>query len=350
MERIAFVAMAAITVAISSIIAPARAHAQDAPIHDFWNWPLDAYGRDAIAQDYAEYDACFKSCRHRSHLHHTGFDILAPKGTPVKAVADGFVVNLVLNDTGCKSDCTDHGDGNTLIIQHGRPFSSYQHLKDFRDDDALINQIKDLCAFYDKVDENGVHVAGWECTKTDNVVVKRGDIIGYVGVTGFGRNNRWRPHLYFQSSTFPTLYSYTCYNDISCCPKKNCFEYSGIHPFQAGYIDPVNDIEDTDGDVKVHVQVGPQGEGVTLRIGPDEQYDLQTRWHAADGTFWAIRQGAATLDCDQGWYKVMKVQHFPPPIDKYFDPSDATRLGAGTLPDTWVCIGNGYDQYVIPAK
>ena len=46
----------------------------------------------------------------------------------------------------------------------------------------------------------------------------------------------------------------------------------------------------------------------------------------------------------------MKVKGFPPPIDEYFRPTDAARLGAGSLPDTWVCVGNGSDQYVIRAS
>jgi hypothetical protein len=147
------------------------------------------------------------------------------------------------------------------------------------------------------------------------------------------------------------MYSSDCYTDQACCPDHACFEYVGKHPFQVGYLDPVNDVEHTDGNVKVHVKVGPQGEGIGLHIGPDQQYDLQTRWHAADGEYWAIRSAPdGTKHCDQGWYKVMKVQHFPPPLDQYFDPTDARRSpGPGTLPDTWVCIGNGADQYVVAA-
>jgi len=315
---------------------------------DLWRWPLDDYGRDAIGQDYAEYNACLKNCRHHSHLHHTGIDIPAPKGTPVKAVADGIVANLIPNDTGCASDCTDHGAGNTIILQHGRKYSGYQHMLDFDDGDSLIKKIKQKCAFYDRSDENGVHVSGWECSEANNIAVKQGDVIGYVGGTGAGRKNKVRHQLHFEAATFATLYSYACYVDASCCPKHECFGYVGIHPFEVDYNDPVNDFENSNGQVKVHVKLGPQGEGIGLRIGPTDSYDLQTRWHATDGAYWAIRQAVPTADCDQGWYKLMKVQTFPPPISEYFDPTDATRHGAGTLPDVWVCIGNGSDQYVVP--
>jgi Peptidase family M23 len=316
-----------------------------------WSWPLDDYGRDAIGHDYAEYNACLKTCNHRTHLHDTGIDVPAPEGTPVKAVADGIVVNLVRNDTGCTIDCTDHGDGNTIIVQHGKfRFSEYAHMLNFHDKDPLIAQIKARCAFYDRTDENGVHVSGWECTKADNIAVKQGDVIGQVGGTGSGRNNKYPPALHFEATTYPNLYSYVCYNDSTCCPKQKCFGYSGVHPFQVGYNDPVNLEETTDGKVKVNVQVGPQGEGTGLRLGPDKLYDLQTRWHAVDGSYWAIRSAVPTKNCDQGWYKVIKVKHFPPTIDEYFEPTDARRAGAGTLPDTWVCIGNGGEQYVVPVE
>ena len=349
MKQLFLATLAIVLGALGSTVA-ARVAAADPPGERAgtpWRWPLDDYGRDAIGQDYAEYNACLKSCRHRSGLHHTGIDVVVPKGTPVKAVADGFVVNLVPNDTGCTSDCTDHGDGNTIILQHGQQFSGYQHMLDFKDKDPLIRQIKQRCSFYDRSDENGVHVSGWECTKANNIAVKQGDVIGYVGGTGSGRKNKWRPHLHFEATTFSTLYSYACYIDSGCCPNHECFSYTGTHPFQVGYIDPVNEIESTDGQVKVHVQIGPQGEGIGLQLGPNQLYDLQTRWHAADGAYWAIRQAVGSEGCDQGWYKLMKVKHFPPPKDMYFDPTDAGRFGPGTLPDTWVCVGNGADQYVV---
>jgi hypothetical protein len=341
--------MKALFLAALSILFLASGAAEPARADGEWIWPLDDYGRDAIGHDYAEYNACVKTCKHHTHLHNTGMDVSAPKGTPVKAVADGIVVNLIPNDTGCTSDCTDHGDGNTLIIQHSKTrFSGYAHLLNFSDKDPLIAQIKQRCAFYDRTDENGVHVSGWECTKADNIAVKQGDVIGRVGGTGFGSNKKYPAHLHFEATTYPNLYSYACYNDSVCCPKQKCFGFSGVHPFQVGYNDPVNLEETANGQVKLQVKVGPQGEGIGLRIGPDERYDLQTRWHAADGAYWAIRQADPTTDCDQGWYKLMKVKNFPPPIDEYFDPTDTTRFGAGTLPDTWVCIGNGGEQYVVP--
>jgi len=342
MRNIFFAALSIFALSVSARAA--------APADPEWRWPLDNFGFSAIGHDYAEYNSCLKTCKHHTHLHNTGMDVIAPKGTPVKAVADGIVVNLIPNDVGCNTDCTDHGAGNTIILRNGAEYSNYQHLLPFNDKNPLISQIKSTCTFYDRSDENGVHVSGWECSKTDNIVVKQGDFVGFVGGTGDGRNKKYRPSLHFEATNFATLYSYACYRDSNCCPKQKCFGYSGVHPFQVGFNDPVNLLHVTDGQVKVHVQVGPQGEGIGLHIGPDNQYDLQTRWHASDGTYWAIRSSAPSNDCDQGWYKIMKVKSFPPPIAEYFAPTDATRQGAGTLPDTWVCIGNGSDQYVVQAN
>ena len=346
-----FASLALLLFAINSSVAVQAAEAGtlgEMP-REQWRWPLDDYGRDSIRQDYAEYDACVKNCDHRSGAHRAGIDVNAPKGTPVKVIASGFVVNLVPNDRGCTSDCADHGDGNTIIIQHGdKFFSQYQHLLNFNDNDPLIGQIKQRCAFYDRSDENGVRISGWECTKEDGVDVDEGDVVGYVGGTGAGRAHKWPDYLHFEVKRFATLYSFDCYRDSECCPRHKCFEYTGIHPFQVGYNDPLNGIEHTLGQIHIRVKVGPQGEGVGLRLGPNEVYDLQTRWHSSDGDYWVARVAPnGTENCDQGWYKLMKVRYFPPPKDMYFDPTDAGRPGPGELPDTWVCIGNGSDQYVV---
>ncbi|MGM0603384.1 MAG: M23 family metallopeptidase [Bacillota bacterium] len=83
---------------------------------------------------------------------HSGIDIAAEKGTPVKAPADGTVKltqNLLVT-------------GNTVIIDHGwNLFSSYSHL-------------------------NNISVK-------NNADIKKGDIIGYIGSTGFSTG----PHLHW---------------------------------------------------------------------------------------------------------------------------------------------------------
>jgi murein DD-endopeptidase MepM/ murein hydrolase activator NlpD len=91
---------------------------------------------------------------------HSGLDIAAARGTPVKAANNGVVrLSMMLTVT-----------GNTVIIDHGcNVYSSYAHL-----DKLLVKE-------------------GDE--------VKKGDIIGEVGTTGFSTG----PHLHW-STTIGTLY------------------------------------------------------------------------------------------------------------------------------------------------
>lgn len=91
---------------------------------------------------------------------HSGLDISAPKGTPIKAANNGIVrLSMMLNVT-----------GNTIIIDHGcNIYTSYAHL-----DKLLVEE-------------------GSE--------VKKGDIIGEVGTTGFSTG----PHLHW-TTTIGTLY------------------------------------------------------------------------------------------------------------------------------------------------
>jgi murein DD-endopeptidase MepM/ murein hydrolase activator NlpD len=91
---------------------------------------------------------------------HSGLDISAAKGTPVKAANNGIVrLSMRLTVT-----------GNTIIIDHGcKVYSSYAHL-----DKLLVKE-------------------GTE--------VKKGDIIGEVGSTGFSTG----PHLHW-TTTVGTVY------------------------------------------------------------------------------------------------------------------------------------------------
>lgn len=87
--------------------------------------------------------------------NHNGIDMAAPEGTPVYAIKDANVSNIVLNDPVF---------GNYIILSHdnGKMMSIYAHLSK-------------VCA--EEFDS-----------------IKKGDIIGYVGQTGMATG----PHLHFE--------------------------------------------------------------------------------------------------------------------------------------------------------
>ena len=86
---------------------------------------------------------------------HTGVDYAAPSGTPVKATSNGRVAFV-----GVKG-----GYGNAIILQHGKHYSTlYGHLKGF------AKKLK------------------------KNSKVKQGQVIGYVGMTGWATG----PHLHYE--------------------------------------------------------------------------------------------------------------------------------------------------------
>jgi murein DD-endopeptidase MepM/ murein hydrolase activator NlpD len=93
----------------------------------------------------------------RQERHHEALDIMAPKGTPVRAVADGKVVKLFTSKPG----------GTTLYQfdpTENTPYY-YAHL------DRYADGIK------------------------EGMQLKRGDLLGYVGATGNSDPNA--PHLHF---------------------------------------------------------------------------------------------------------------------------------------------------------
>jgi murein DD-endopeptidase MepM/ murein hydrolase activator NlpD len=84
---------------------------------------------------------------------HRGMDIASPEGTPILASAEGIVSYSGWNS----------GGGNVVVIEHGHGFSTY----------------------YAHNSSNAVETGQ---------LVKRGDIIGYVGSTG----NTTGSHLHYE--------------------------------------------------------------------------------------------------------------------------------------------------------
>jgi murein DD-endopeptidase MepM/ murein hydrolase activator NlpD len=82
-------------------------------------------------------------------------DYAAPKGTPIKAASDGKITFRG----------TQNGYGKTIILQHGRTYSTlYGHLSRYK---------------------KGQKIKQW---------VRQGEIIGYVGSTGRATG----PHLHYE--------------------------------------------------------------------------------------------------------------------------------------------------------
>ncbi len=108
---------------------------------------------------YKRISSSFSRGRMHPVLHirrpHYGVDLAAPSGTPIKAASDG-----VISFVGRKG-----GYGNAIILQHAKRYSTrYAHMSRFN---------------------RKLHVGSR---------VKRGDIIGYVGMTGVADG----PHLHYE--------------------------------------------------------------------------------------------------------------------------------------------------------
>jgi len=92
---------------------------------------------------------------HKSWRSHNGTDFAAPSGTPIKASSDGKI----------KFVGTQKGYGNTIIVEHkGRYSTLYAHMRGFA---------KGL---------------------SKGQKIRQGDIIGYVGMTGWATG----PHLHYE--------------------------------------------------------------------------------------------------------------------------------------------------------
>ncbi len=105
----------------------------------------------------------FGDCRDGCARSHEGVDIMAPKGTPVYAVADGIATWVSQNQSECCRLQIDHGDGWA---------TRYIHLND------------------DRQDANGNYLdyddQGWGIAEgiTNGTAIKAGQLIGWVGDSG----------------------------------------------------------------------------------------------------------------------------------------------------------------------
>lgn len=130
----------------------------------FFSWPValrDFGGKGRISQHFG-----IRSALYRGNPHN-GLDIAAPMGTEVIAAEDGIVVAVDNND---RSALRRYQYGKYIMIKHENGFSTlYAHLS------GQVVKIGDS--------------------------VKRGQLIGYVGNTGYSTG----PHLHFGLYWAPTV-------------------------------------------------------------------------------------------------------------------------------------------------
>ncbi len=160
------------------------------------------------------------------YLQHAGVD-LAPnpdaKDLNVYNIYDGKVAKIVRNGK------DDHGLGNVVIVEHN------------------IND-KDIYSLY-------AHLSEINQNLKEGDFIKKGEIIGKVGATGYGcnywrigedgcdKNSRLDIHLHFEIKEKPVLESP---KKAKCFFKKsfmNCYGYVPHNPTDYGYFDPLKFLE-----------------------------------------------------------------------------------------------------------
>jgi murein DD-endopeptidase MepM/ murein hydrolase activator NlpD len=280
-------------------------------------WPVPSGFTSKPGQDYAQFNDG------SANRHHAGLDIPAPLGTRVVAAADGTVRVFRLVDFDQKTHCL----GNVVIIDHdGLAATLYAHLQT-------------------------ISVSDGQTVSQEQQIGEVGDTLGLTandgscGTTG--------AHLHFElknnavlgtTSDDGTTWGYTPEGPVS---PVNVDNLNAGHPDNYGFHDPVlnlhSGITDT---TEATVVVTSLGAGVSMRTGPgaDKPCDeyrcigstLQPRQR-----FTRIREYSPPTpdpNCSRGWYQIKKID------GSYFPDS----ISDGSLPEVWVCRGNGTEVWVNP--
>jgi len=172
--------------------------------------------------------------KQEEYIQHAGVD-LAPnynaKDLNVYNVFEGKVVKVVLNGN------EDHGLGNTVIVE--------------LDKNSLCRYEKEICEKYENLYVLYAHLEKIEENIKEGEYLKKGNIIGKVGATGYGcnywrigedgcnKNSKLDIHLHLEIKTKPVLESpkeAQCFVNGSY---KNCYGYAPDNPEKFGYINPI---------------------------------------------------------------------------------------------------------------
>jgi murein DD-endopeptidase MepM/ murein hydrolase activator NlpD/sugar lactone lactonase YvrE len=274
-------------------------------------WPVSPDDRARLHNDYGQYDYV------REDKYHVGLDIASTTSQRTLAAASGVVVKIQGNHTGCAyptpGACEDHGYGNTVVIRHdsaqGHVYTQYSHL------DSIEGSLVSRCGPLD--DDKA-----FRRTCTTPVPVVMGQGIGVPGASAYGQGAfpDMGVHLHFELKTFSTLG--TTGDDAGE------FGYTGVHPADLGFFDPVMNLHSTSAasapitiTANANLRVGPGGAEngsiyrVTAPLLVGERYD-------------ALASAPATTSpsCSTGWLQIAEQDRSPIP----------DNLG-GSQEEGWVC-------------
>jgi murein DD-endopeptidase MepM/ murein hydrolase activator NlpD len=171
--------------------------------------------------------------KRQEYIQHAGIDLapnLDAKDLNAYNIFDGKVVKIVINGQ------ADHGLGNTVIVE--------------LDKNLLCNYESDLCKKYKNLYALYGHLEKINENIKEGMLIKKGEIVGKVGATGYGCNY-WRigedgcdkktkldTHLHFEIKTKPLLESPVSAQCLINGSYKICYGYVPDNPEIYGYLNP----------------------------------------------------------------------------------------------------------------
>lgn len=133
-----------------------------------FTWPIDGIGEKPgiiIQQRFAETRIDYSQFGLKGH---DGIDISAPRGTPIKAIYDGWIIEQMSKDTGFGLRITQR-----IEFEGNFYYSVYGHMQRLENPETVPYNWNDKTRF-----------------------VKQGQVIGYVNSTGFSTGDHLHNSLY----------------------------------------------------------------------------------------------------------------------------------------------------------